>query len=962
MTSRKNRHWLFLLVMFAFWVQAFSGTTGKIAGRATDQATGEGLPGANVVLVGTSTGAVTDMDGYYTIINVPPGDYAIAISLMGYAKLTITGVKVNIDRTNTQNVKLTSEVIEGKSVTIVAERPIMERDLTSTASYTDAETIQDLPVTNVTEVIKLQAGVVTGAGGEMHFRGGREREVAYMIDGVSVSSAYTQSGGMNVSVENSMVKELQVISGTFNAEYGSAQSGIVNIVTKDPEDKLHGTVQLYSGDYASGKTDVYIGVDHFNPIAESDMQATLNGPIIKNKLRFLVTTRYNNNENLYWYDRRFKSSDGWIINAYKRWYNEHYASEIAQTGEIHIPDSLRTGDGKLGPLSKGYGITFSGKLIYTPSSNLSLSYSLFTSASQSQGGSLSRRYAPDETATSWGRADNHFINLRHMLRPNLFYHLNLSYQHNYSWGYYRKDNKVANFPGDEGIQPITTTSNGFYLGTTDGGTYSKDGKNYTKIYTANGNINWQADRHNFIKMGFEIKQHEYNTYSYSLIETEEWQKYKYTTAIRGADLSWNDYLSQMIGYWKNWDQDYGTTKYRFPRVDEVTRYRDYTIRPLEAAAYIQDKLEMGEIVLNAGVRLDMFKPNEKFIINERIESYLLGSEGNLTEAKTQYQLSPRLGFSFPISEKGAFHVAYGHFFQMPSFSTMYSEPLRVLTSLQLQGQLLGNCTLKPERTIAYEVGLQQGLTFDVAADLTLFYKDFRNQLGIEYLTTVDAIGYSRYVNRDYGNVKGFTLALEKKRTGIFSGGIDYTFQYAEGSASDPTFLRLVQVSSRLGGDPVQFVERQIVPLDWDQRHTINLTAIFSVPSNWSASIIGTLGSGLPYTPSSVGEALFPDIEFNNAARKPMYWNVDFKAKKQFKFRSHTLGIFCNIDNLFDQLNQRYVYATSGLANVNAMLPELREIRDVKLAQEGIFTPHEIDNKPQYYSSPRHVQVGMEVIF
>ena len=94
----------------------------------------------------------------------------------------------------------------------------------------------------------------------------------------------------------------------------------------------------------------------------------------------------------------------------------------------------------------------------------------------------------------------------------------------------------------------------------------------------------------------------------------------------------------------------------------------------------------------------------------------------------------------------------------------------------------------------------------------------------------------------------------------------------------------------------------------------------------------------------------------------MFWNVDLKAKKQFKVGGYTLGLFCNVDNLFDHLNQRYVYATSGLATVNAMLPELREIRDVKLAQEGIFTPHEIDNKPQYYSAPRHVQVGLELLF
>lgn len=951
-----------LFWMFAISFCSYAGTTGKIAGRVTDKSSGEGLPGVNIILVGTSAGAATDIDGYYAIINVPPGTYDLSISIIGFAKIAVKEVKVNVDRTTTQDIGLLPEAVKGEMVTVMAERPVMERDRTSTASYTDAETIQDLPVTSMAEVIQLQAGVVTGSNGEMHFRGGREREVAYMIDGVSMNNAFSQSGGYNVAVENAIIQELQVISGTFNAEYGSAQSGIVNIVTKAPENRFHGSAQLYSGDYLSNKSDVFIGVNQVNPIAEHDFQASLTGPIWGKKLGFLVTTRYNSNESPYWYERRFRSVDGWVVNAYKRWYNEHYASQIAQTGEIAIPDSLRTGDGKMGPLSQSQYLNFSGKLIYSPISSVSLSYSLFASSSETQGTGLERRYAPDGAATNWGRSYNHFVNFRQIIKPNLFYNLNFSYQSNRSWGYYRKDNKIADYPGDTGIQPITTTSHGFSLGTTDGGYYGKDGKGYQKIYAANGNVNWQVDRHNFIKMGFEIKQHEYNTYSFPLIETEEWKRYQYTTAIKGSDLSWNEYWAQMVDYWKNWDQTYGTTKYRLPRLDEVTRYRDYTIRPFESALYIQDKLEMGEMVLNIGARLDLFKPNEKYLINKRIESYLLGSASNLKEASIQYQLSPRVGFSFPISEKGAFHVAYGHFFQMPSFSTMYSEPLRVLTPLQLEGQLLGNCTLKPERTISYEVGLQQGLSNDFAGNLTLFYKDFRNQLGIEYITTVDAIGYSRYVNRDYGNVKGFTLAFEKLRQGLFSGSIDYTFQYAEGSASDPTFIQLVQVASRLGGDPVQFVERQIVPLDWDQRHTLNMTAILSVPGNWNVSLIGSLGSGLPYTPEAVGEALFPNIEFNNAARKPMRWNVELKAKKQIKIGPYRYGVFLNVENLFDHLNQLKVYTTSGSASENAMLPTLRTIRDIKLAQEGIFTPHEIDNKPEYYSMPRHIQVGIEMQF
>ncbi|OPZ72278.1 MAG: TonB-dependent Receptor Plug Domain protein [bacterium ADurb.Bin478] len=212
-----------------------AGTSGKIAGRIIDRDNKEGLPGVNVLLVGTTWGAVSDPDGYFQIINVPPGTYKIAVSMIGYMALTIEDIKVNVDRTTTQNISLSSKTLEGQEVVIKAERPVIEKDRTSTASYVDAETIQDLPVQEVSEIIQLQAGVVTGAGGDLHFRGGRSREVAYLIDGISVSNAFSQGGGSNVAIENSIIKELQVISGTFNAEYGSAQSAIVNVVTKNAE-------------------------------------------------------------------------------------------------------------------------------------------------------------------------------------------------------------------------------------------------------------------------------------------------------------------------------------------------------------------------------------------------------------------------------------------------------------------------------------------------------------------------------------------------------------------------------------------------------------------------------------------------------------------------------------------------------------------------------------------------------
>ena len=182
---------ILILMLLGFMTAAIPGTTGKISGRVIDSESGQGLPGVNVILVGTNTGSATDADGYYRIINISPGSHDLRYSMIGYGMVTVNGVLVNIDRTTTQNISLSTEVIEGETVVISADRPLIERDRTNTAAYVSSETINDLPVQEVSEIIQLQAGVVTGSGGELHFRGGREREVAYLIDGISVSNAFS---------------------------------------------------------------------------------------------------------------------------------------------------------------------------------------------------------------------------------------------------------------------------------------------------------------------------------------------------------------------------------------------------------------------------------------------------------------------------------------------------------------------------------------------------------------------------------------------------------------------------------------------------------------------------------------------------------------------------------------------------------------------------------------------------
>ncbi|MGD8778479.1 MAG: TonB-dependent receptor [Ignavibacteria bacterium] len=938
-----------------------AGTTGKIAGVIKDKNSGLVLPGANVLIEGTARGASTDSDGYYSFINLQPGIYTLTFKFIGYSTLTIENIEVSVDRTTRVDAELTEEGIEVAEVVVRAARPPVQKDRTYSASVVNSKTIESMPVTEVSEIIALQPGVVT-SGGDLHFRGGREREVAYLIDGVPVTNSFDQGGGNNVVIENSMVQELEVISGTFNAEYGSAQSGIVNVVTKGIADRFRGSIKTYTGDWLSSNDDIYIGVDDFNPIAETDFQFSLAGPILQDRLGFSVSGRYNNNESLEWYERRYNPIDGWRIAAYQEWFQQQRSDELDATQGIPIPDSLKTGDGSKGPLAEYESYSLNAKLNWAPFQQVNLSYQIFGNFSETLGStSSSRRYQPDEAGTSRSWSHHHFVTFKHFPSDKFFYNINFSYQHNDGESFYRKDNKVAQYPGDTGIQPISSSADDFSLGTTRGFWGGGDDKGYRDLFLINGSFNWQVDKYNFVKAGFEYKKHDIEIYNWGYTETEEWANSQWLYFDADPTLTYEMYWEIMTEYWKTWEDTYGTTKYRKYGEDETANYDDYKIEPVEIGAYIQDKVELGEIIINAGLRFDLFMPNERVPINFKTESYLLGTDENLTDASNKFQLSPRLGISFPISDRGVFHAAYGHFFQMPSFKKMYNEPLITLTSLQLEDRTLGNADLDPEKTIQYEIGLQQQITDNIAVDITAFYKDIRNLLGIENVTTVDAVGYQRFINRDYGNTKGFTVGL-RKTAGFVTGAFNYTLSFANGSSSDPEEIQLIQTSTQIGGEAVEFIDRKILPLDWDQEHTLNLIVTFSQPGDWSLGFIGNLSSGQPYTPEFIEKYDILDVEFKNRANKPVQWNLDLKAKKFFQLGGLEYVLFLKVDNLFDNLNEDKVFASSGTADQNVRIPEDEELERERLSQEGHFTLEEIDAKPQWYTSPRKVQLGLEVYF
>ena len=158
-------HYLFIhkrylpVILFLFCSQIIVGQSGKLSGKITDAGTGEALIGANVIVEGTTTGAATDVDGYYSVLNLRPGTYTVRYQYIGYNTQVVSNVKISADKTTTQSVQLTSSAIISETVVVVADKPVVEFNQTSSVKTVTSDEMQSLPVQSLNDIINLQAGV-----------------------------------------------------------------------------------------------------------------------------------------------------------------------------------------------------------------------------------------------------------------------------------------------------------------------------------------------------------------------------------------------------------------------------------------------------------------------------------------------------------------------------------------------------------------------------------------------------------------------------------------------------------------------------------------------------------------------------------------------------------------------------------------------------------------------------------
>ncbi len=865
-----------LILMILLWAGiALAGVTGKIVGVVSDKSSGEPLAGVNIEIEGMAMGAASGTDGYFMINNVPPGKYVLKATFIGYHVTQVTDVHVTVDQTTEINLQMNEAVMDlQETITVVAERPIIRRDVTSKRAVVDGSMITDiLPVATINDVLALQAGVVTDANGNIHIRGGRLGEVAYLVDGTYVRDPFDNSLGGNVDVE--AIQEMEVISGTFNAEYGNALSGVINIVTKEGSPQYKFKFQYESpmlNESPYHQKDWLLETDGVSGLSAEEQE------------KYKDVARLENGQSAYEHisviDSKF-SNKRTVIDVLGK-FNGSLSGPLPyiRKAGFFVSGTFRNEDSYL-PYGFNLERVLSSKLSYRPLDNLKLQLNYDWSNRWYQLYDHQYKYwqyfesINEGSYPLWADFKNRLsLKMTHTLSNTTFYDVTFSRVYNFQ----RRgidERTVITDPNTGGLISSDYLTRGYYQGA-EGNFRNGDDRYWYRTesttWDLDADVTSQVNRYNQVKVGIEYRIH--------------------------------DIFRHRVG------------------MPPRSRIEFFNQKPYEWALYLQDKIELKFLVMNLGLRFDYFNaqahyyPDPANILLTVTDDQGQSSISTVDQKKTpgKYKLSPRIGLAHPITETTVFHFAYGHFFQIPRYYDLYRNS--ELSDILANDALVGNAGLEPEETVSFEAGFKQQLGNDYSLDVTAYYKDIDNLISSFYYFS--GRDYTIFINADYGRVQGVDVTLDKRYSNYFMGALNYTFMIAKGNESDPTegYSNYREESAHLKPNRNFF-------LDFDRRHSLNLNLGFSFPAEFGPSVKGlfplqhfsanflfTAASGLPYTPSSRDPeaTVLPE---KNSARKPWTNQLDIRLSKIIHIGPVRWDTYLRVENAFDHINVLRVWTATG---------------------------------------------------
>ena len=866
-----------------------AGTTGKIAGIVENKTSGEPIPGATIRVVGTDLVTQTDADGEFFVINLPAGAYNISVSVIGYQSVVKENVRVLLDLTTPVDFNIDQvEIPLARQVKVYAERPPVQKDLTSSRSTLTSDQLSYVPNSlTVQNVLANMAGTVVDRDNSLHVRGGRAGTISYYYDGFSIQDPFVGLAGIRIMPE--ALEEINLTLGGFPAEYGEALSGIVNAVSKEGSRTLHGRLKIYDG--ATSPFDITTG--EFKRLKRNGNDAVgyeLSGPV----------PLFSSNRAIFSMAGEYLHNDGYLP------HNE--SEQFTQTAKFNYQPSPNFKLTATGSYNRSFNQVYVHRDVNDRSYDFNLD-GLGIAESKAYLYGLKGNYNVDQK-TILGFTYNHFYTDYKRAPEHLFD------KYWNEWPGYSEDaNGVYN--GTIHDSNYQYSLDYFNTGFTDGNDFDPTYRQRSTEYDAvSASLTSQVNKRNEIRVGGEFRRY---------------------------DLFWD--FKQFYN-----QQPYG---------------EKYSHSPNYATIYLQDKLELKDMVVNAGLRWDYLSSQVDYWPNVLDTVHYPKDRSN-----SQSQISPRLGISHPISDNSVIRFNYGYFFQVPNYTSMYTN---LQANLNSGYPIVGNPMLKAEKTIAYELGLNQMISQDLRLDITTYYKDIKNLVATKEIGLNGVSPVTQFVNEDYASAKGVDVTLEKVARGSLSGSLVYSYLIAKGNSSSAWDGYYNYITNP--NDSVKPVKEY--PLSFDQRHTLTLNVDYRVsrewrgrflgmgfPGAWGINMVGHYGSGLPYT---VTDNLGNRMGGINEGRLPANYSVDLRFNKDFYASKNNdfFSFFIEVENLFDRRNIIDVYSNTGRPDEDGRRFELTADPD----GSGPYTAEDVNRfyrllarDPQNYSAPRTIRLGLEFNF
>lgn len=994
-----------LLCMVLFALPGLVLASGKIRGTVVDRETGEFLVGANVAVEGTTYGAATNAEGEFIILNVPAGVYTLRATFVGYQPVSIGNVRVNNDLTTAIDFALPSQAVALQAVEIVAQRPLVNKNATNAVRITTGEDVSSLPVRGINAILALSPGVVL-QDNVVYIRGGRLDEVGYYLEGMSIKNPML--GGRAVNIVQDAVEEIQVAAGGYNAEFGGANAGIIQQQLRTGTSSWKSSIQYLTDNVGfSPKSRAYDSSRRLGAFwyGYNDFTATVGGPVLGDRLKVFGLFNY-----LYQREQTPQPYPGMALGTF-----------VGQTGDtlaLNYP---------AGPEMKD------ARQDYTATGTLTLDFSpitarlagTFTATDQDNpyntnrnAGSIANMFNLDRIERITTKAGAASLKLSHLINPKTFYELSAGYflQSSKSFDPILEDNflgygdSVANARAGviwaRSANDIASEQTGRYLRPTRKVLYDFSFNapgdlvaGYVKWKRENialsGALVTQYGSDHSIKVGGSFERHSIRNYSWNNDGV---------FSLAGL-LAANDALADGDPHKVSREQvliNAGVNNFGYDvfgnesGADGILGAR----HPVFASAYVQDKIEFRDLVVNVGLRYDHINTDNYQMIDPTVPdrsfdpySGALRPEG-LVKVGSFQAVSPRLGLSFPVTDRTVFHTQFGQFVQQSRLRDIYQG--WYLTAQNIRGGYFITVPVgfdvRPTRTTQYEIGFTQAMGDNASFDITGYYRDIKNQVIFEQFDTgtSSVLGsYFAFTNGDFATTKGVEMSFTLRRIRRLQANASLAFQDAQGTGSFPNSNRGI-VGAPLDG-VTRFRPLYVSPLEYNNavRGNINIDYRFApddggpILEQLGASVLLTFSSGHPYTRGVGAADLEGDarnrqpVEPLNSSTTPWTFQVDLRVDKTFRlFNRLNADLFLQVINLFDARNVENVFLRTGSTDDDGVLsnPSLGGslVNTYGEQYASVYRAINIDyyqryqnaiglnTVPYFYGPPRQVRLGIRL--